>query len=77
MSNNTNNIPYPSVILEDQGGGMSQPWYLYFTQQGLITGSGAPNSTSGSNGNFYFRKDPAGPLTYIYTKQNNVWAGIV
>lgn len=78
MANNTNNIPVPQVILENENGGMSQPWYLYFASQGLIVGTGVPAAGVGAPGNFYFRRDPAGALTYIYFKnQNTGWGGIV
>lgn len=78
MANNTNNIPQPGVLLEDPGGGMSFPWYLYFTQQGLLSGSGIPPDRFGTNGDFYFRKDgTVGTSTLIYFKSANVWTGIL
>lgn len=78
MANNTNNIPQPGVLLEDDAGGMSMFWYLYFTGQGLLTGTGPPSPGFGTNGNFYFRKDGAvGTSTLIYFKAANVWTGIL
>ena len=76
MANNTNNIPVPQVILEGEGGGMSQPWYLYFSQQGLIVGTGVPASGVGSDGNYYFRKDGVA-ANHIYFKASGAWAAIV
>lgn len=76
MANNTNNIPVPQVILEDAGGGMSQPWYLYFSQQGQIVGTGAPASGVGSVGNYYFRRDGI-PGGHIYFKSSAGWTALI
>jgi hypothetical protein len=40
------------------------------------TGEGAPSSTLGTDGNFYFRKD-GGAFTTIYQKRSGIWVGIV
>lgn len=76
MANNTNNIPVPQVILENENGGMSQPWYLYFSQQGVIVGTGIPADGVGSNGNYYFRKDGS-VGAHIYFKAGGTWAALI
>lgn len=44
----------------------------------LFSGSGVPNNTYGSNGNFYFRSDTPGTSNQrIYVKSAGSWVGIV
>lgn len=76
MANNTNNIPVPNVLVAGPDGGMSTFWYLYFSSQGLIVGTGVPAAGVGTDGNYYFRKDGVA-ANHIYFKASGAWAALV
>ena len=65
-------------FVEPETGIMTLPWYRFIAglPAGLISGTGAPPNTFGSDGNFYFRLDGA-VGSNIYKRTAGVWAAIL
>lgn len=57
-----------SIVVTPALQGPPSPHFLF--------GTGAPSSSAGNNGDFYFRAD-GGSLTTIYQKRAGAWVGVV
>lgn len=73
---NSGLVPYHSTLRTYGKTYPAQDTGALQTSCGIYAGTGAPNNSNGSNGDYYFRGD-GGAGTQIYFKSAGAWAGIL